>query len=118
MIPPVVDRLVAAINSHDIDALVACFAPSFSVEWPVHPARSFDGTDQVRRNWTAIFEARPTIQAKVTSHSSTDGEFWGEWEFAGDDRDGVPFCDRGVIIITAGQDAIVRSRFYMEPVDQ
>jgi hypothetical protein len=57
--------LGAAINSHDIDALTACFAPGFSMESPVHPARAFGGSDQVRRNWEAMFQARPNVQAKV-----------------------------------------------------
>jgi hypothetical protein len=37
---------------HDIDALTACFASSFANDWPAHPARSFTGADQVRRNYT------------------------------------------------------------------
>jgi hypothetical protein len=31
----VVDRLVDAINGHDLERLTQCFAPTFSMVWPV-----------------------------------------------------------------------------------
>lgn len=46
----VVARLLRATNEHDLDGVVACFAPDYSNETPVHPARSFQGREQVRRN--------------------------------------------------------------------
>jgi ketosteroid isomerase-like protein len=49
-----IDRLVAATNAHDLDGIVACFADDYALESPLHPARSFKGTEQVRRNWTQI----------------------------------------------------------------
>jgi SnoaL-like domain len=41
----VVRRLQDATNAHDIDAMVACFAPDYRNETPVHPARSFTGRE-------------------------------------------------------------------------
>jgi len=32
----VINRLVEAMNKHDIDALVACFATDYVNVWPVH----------------------------------------------------------------------------------
>jgi ketosteroid isomerase-like protein len=55
----VVRRLQAATNAHDLDALVACFAPDYLSEIPAHPARSFRGSEQVRRNWTQILAGVP-----------------------------------------------------------
>src|SRR4051812_40894700 len=46
-----VDRLVQATNDHDLDGLVACFAADYENATPAHPARSFRGREQVRRNW-------------------------------------------------------------------
>lgn len=46
---PVVKRLLAALNSHDVEAVVACLAEDLTTERPAHPARSFHGKDQVRR---------------------------------------------------------------------
>lgn len=118
MPPSVVDRLVEAINSHDLERLTDCFSPTFSMVWPVHPARSFSGRDGVRRNWRAIFEAYPDIQVTLRARVQSGDESWGEWEFKGKGRDGGPsFWQRGVIIVVADGELIVQSRFYMEPVE-
>ena len=118
MAPSVVDRLADAISTRDIEALVACFAPTFSMEWPVHPARSFNGPDQVQRNWEALFRAYPTIQAMIATRVQSGDETWGEWEFTSEAHDGARFWQRGVIIVNIEGEHIVKSRFYMEPVEE
>jgi hypothetical protein len=110
---PVVKRLIEAINSHDLDALVATFAHDFTCEWPAHPARSFAGPDQVRRNWAAVFAQFPEIHVSVTGSAGSADEFWGEFHYA---RPGAVDL-RGVIVIKVRADEIVQSRFYMEEVD-
>ena len=55
-------RLRDATNLHDLDALVGCFALDFENETPAHPARSFRGRDQVRKNWAQIFAGVPDIE--------------------------------------------------------
>jgi ketosteroid isomerase-like protein len=118
MTASVVDRLVDAINGHDLERLTECFAPTFSSVWPVHPARSFNGRDRVRRNWETIFDAHPDIQVTLTTRAQSGDEIWGEWEFKDENRDGgPPFWQRGVIIMVADGDVIGQSRFYMEPVE-
>lgn len=117
MTAPVIDRLIDAINTHDIDALLNCFPPDYVNTWPAHPDRSFTGLDPVRRTWEMMFQARPDITAKVTAHARAGDEIWAEWEFLGTEHDGAPFHQRGVIITTINHDLIARTRFYMEPVD-
>ena len=61
--PSLIDALESirrATNDHDLDALVACFAPDYQSEFPVHPDRAFHGLEQLRRNWMLIFGAVPT----------------------------------------------------------
>ena len=53
------DTLCAAINAHDIDAFMACFDDDYDSAQPVHPGREFHGSEQVRRNWTALFREVP-----------------------------------------------------------
>lgn len=36
--PQVLDRLVAAINAHELEAMVSCFAQDYTNETPVHPS--------------------------------------------------------------------------------
>jgi hypothetical protein len=44
----VMNELLEAMNAHDLDAFVACFAPDYRSEQPVHPSRAFEGNDKVR----------------------------------------------------------------------
>lgn len=55
-----VARLCRATNAHDLEAVVACFAPDYRNETPAHPERGFTGSDQVRKNWQQIFATIPT----------------------------------------------------------
>ena len=113
----VLDRLLAAINAHELEAMVSCFAEDYTNETPVHPPRGFRGQEQVRTNWSQIFAAVPNIEARVV-RSCVDGEtLWTEWEMAGDRVDGSPFLMRGVVIFGVAGDTIASARFYLEPVE-
>jgi hypothetical protein len=110
---PLVQRLIGALNSRDLDVVSSCFGPDFSGEWPAHPGRDFQGPEQVRRNWEMIFKMSPEITIAMTNAVEVGDEVWGEWHYtkaAGQDL-------RGVVIITVRDDLIRRSRFYMEPID-
>jgi ketosteroid isomerase-like protein len=111
-----VDRLCAAVNAHDLDALVDCFSPAYRNETPAHPSRGFAGQAQVRRNWEQIFGAVPDLVADV-SWTADDQTAWSEWEMRGTRRDGVPHLMRGVVIFGVEGDVAAWARFYLEPVD-
>ena len=116
--PPVLGRLVAAINAHELEAMVSCFAEDYTNETPVHPLRGFRGREQVRTNWSQIFAAVPNIQARVV-RSTVDGDMlWTEWDMAGDRADGERFLLRGVAIFGLLGDTIASARFYLEPVEE
>ncbi len=53
----VIARLHNAQNEHSLEAFVECFAPNYQSEQPVHPGRGFGGREQVRKNWSSIFES-------------------------------------------------------------
>ena len=115
--PQVLERLLAAINAHDLEAMVSCFADDYVNETPVHPLRGFRGQEQVRINWSQIFAAVPNIQAR-TVRSTVDGDtLWTEWDIAGDRADGARFLMRGVVIFGVAGDTIASARFYLEPVE-
>jgi ketosteroid isomerase-like protein len=79
----VAERLKAAMNAHDIDAFVACFDEQYESEQPVHPDRAFRGRDQVRRNWSAIFEGVPDFTAELITASAEGDTEWSEWRWRG-----------------------------------
>jgi ketosteroid isomerase-like protein len=112
-----VERLVRATNDHDIDALVACFAPEYSNETPVHPGRGFRGRDQVRRNWEQIFAFVPDVRAEVVRLTADGDTVWSEWEMNGTRRDGTAHHMRGVILFGVRDGLAQWARFYLEPVE-
>ncbi len=116
-LPPAVARLVEAVNAHDLDAMIDCFAPDYVNETPLHPERNFRGRDQVRRNWSHIFRAVPNIQIDPQRCTvDAEGSVWVEWDFTGTFVDGSPHRMRGVSIFGVEQDRFVWVRFYLEPV--
>lgn len=115
--PEVLDRLLAAINGHELEAMVSCFAEDYTNETPVHPSRGFRGQDQVRTNWSQIFAAVPNIQARVVRSGVDRDTVWTEWEMAGDRVDGAGFLMRGVVIFGVAGETIASARFYLEPVE-
>jgi hypothetical protein len=75
----VVYRLRDAVNAHDLDALVDCFAPEFRSELPTFPDASFVGSENVRRNWGRIFSSVPDITAEIVRSTSDADMVWVEW---------------------------------------
>ena len=111
-------RLLDAVNRHDLDALADCFAPAFVNETPAHPARSFIGRDQVKKNWAQIFGGVPDLQAEIVRQVAQDDMVWLEWEMRGTRRDGTRHLMRGVSIFGEIDGEFAWVRFYLEPVEQ
>ena len=114
----VLARLERATNAHDMNGLVACFAPDYRNDTPAHPERSFTGREQVRRNWEQIFAAIPDLTARVLRSAVNGGEVWSEWEHRGKRRDGSAHVMRGVVIFGVADGLLTWARFYLEPVQE
>jgi len=113
-----VGRLREAVDAHDLDRLVACFAADYRNETPAHPARGFDGRDQVRTNWERLFTGIPDLSADVLRVAHDGGTTWSEWEMRGTLPDGRRHLMRGVVIFGVADQQASWARFYLEPVDQ
>ncbi len=114
----VLERLVQAVNGHDLEGMVACFADDYVNETPVHPLRGFTGNEQVRRNWAQIFGGVPDVRAELPRQVVDGDTAWTEWEMSGTRQDGITFLMRGVVIFMVEDDAISAARFYLEPVEE
>lgn len=112
-----VRRMIAAANRHDLDAMVAEFSDDFENITPIHPAQSFTGNAQVRRNWENLFAGIPDLHLTVHDATAADGTVWMEWSNAGTRRDGTAVEMAGVSIFTVRDDRIGGVHFYLEPVD-
>jgi ketosteroid isomerase-like protein len=112
------DRLTAAQNAHDVEAMLACFHEDYRSEQPLFPARTFRGIAQVRANWSALLESIPDFHAEIL-RSAVDGEtVFVEIHWTGTKADGTPFEERGVIIMGIGDDRISWGRLYADEVER
>jgi hypothetical protein len=112
----VVERLHQALNEHNLETLLACFAPSFQGEQPLHPDRAFEGIEQVRKNWSIIFQDVPDFHAELLRLTVAGDTAWIEWHYFGTRGNGIQLDMRGVTIVGIEADRIKWARLYMEPV--
>jgi ketosteroid isomerase-like protein len=111
--------MLSALNAHDLDAFVACFAADYDSQQPAHPSRDFRGRDQVRRNWEGVFSGVPDLTAELVSLAvADDGVEVCEWLWRGSHMDGSPFAMTGVTVMGVRHDQIAWGRLYMEVIEQ
>ena len=114
----VLERLHLALNSHDIEAFVSCFHADYKSEQPAHPNREFSSRDQVRKNWSALFQDMPDFRADLLRTAIDGDTVWGEWDWRGTHTDGTAGFFRGVTIFGVQDDLIIWGRLYMEPLEE
>lgn len=110
-------RLHEAMNQHDLEAFVACFAPDYRSEQPAQPSRNFTGSDQVRKNWSVFFSAVPDFHAELLRAVEEDGTIWAEWHWTGTRADGTRLDLRGVTLFGVHEDHLAWGRLYMDQVE-
>jgi len=114
----VVERLNAAMNARDIDAFVACFDNEYESEQPAHPDRAFRGREQVRQNWSAIFEGVADFRSELVQRAASGEMEWSEWRWRGTQPDGTPLDMAGVIVCGVRHGRVAWARLYVEPVEE
>jgi hypothetical protein len=65
--PTVLERLGEPLNWHDLDAMLDCFDHDYRSEQPAHPNRGFGGREQVRKNWSGMFESFPDFPVRAAA---------------------------------------------------
>jgi hypothetical protein len=91
----VIDRLVAALNAHDVDGAVGLVHLDYRSVQPAHPGRACTGRDQMRANWAAVFAGIPDFCAAVLRSVDDADTIWTEWHWSGTRSDGQLFEVRG-----------------------
>jgi hypothetical protein len=61
----VIDRLVVAMNAHDLDAVAGLIHEDYHSEQPAHPGRAFAGRAQMLANWEAMLAGIPDFHAEI-----------------------------------------------------
>jgi hypothetical protein len=114
----VIDRLVAALNAHDLDGAAALLDQDYRSAQPAHPGRAFVGRDRMRANWAAMFAGIPDFHAEVL-RSVEDGKLtWSEWHWTGTRTDGQSFEVRGVTVFEIVNEVITAGWLYLEDVER
>ncbi len=114
----VLERLLVAMNSHDLEGAAGLFHPDYRSEQPAHPERAFVGRDQLRANWTAMFAGIPNFKAELLSSVDDGDTTWTEWLWSGIRDDGLPFEARGVALFQIADGKIAAGRIYIEDVER
>src|SRR5579871_3993273 len=94
----VFERMIQAANRHDLEAMVACFAPDFRSEQPFYPERNFVGQAGVRKNWSFFFSTMPDFETEVLSAAVEGDTVWAELRYHGTQTDRTSHVTRGVTI--------------------
>ena len=114
----VVARLQAAMNAHDVEAFVACFAEDYDSVQPAHPDRAFRGREQVRANWSEVFTGVPDFRAETRPGRRGRRHGVVEWRWQGTQTDGGRLDMAGVIVFGLRDDRVAWARLYVEPVEE
>ena len=114
----VFERMISALNRHDLDAMVACYAADFRSEQPFHPERSFTGQAGVRKNWSFFFTTVPDIRVEILNEATEGDTVWAEVHIHGMQTDGKRHSTRGVTLQGIQADQIIWARLYIETVQE
>ena len=112
----VFEQLTQALNRHDLESMVSCFADDFRSEQPLHPDRAFTGPEGVRKNWSMFFKMMPDIQVEILNQAEDGEVVWAEAHYYGTQVDGKKYSMRGVNILGIRNGQIKWTRIYVEPV--
>ncbi|MGH2497140.1 MAG: nuclear transport factor 2 family protein [Ktedonobacteraceae bacterium] len=112
----VFERMIQAANRHDLEEMVACFAPNFRSEQPFYPERNFAGRAGVRENWSFFFSTMPDFRVDILSEAIEGDTVWAELLFHGTQIDGQKQVTRGVTISGIQEEQIAWARLYIETV--
>ena len=114
----VVDRLVVAVNAHDLDAVADLVHEDYRSEQQAHPGRAFAGRAQMLANWAAMFAGIPDFHAEICRSVQDGDTTWTEWRWSGTRSDGLAFEMRGVTLFEVTDGQVVAGRLYLEDVER
>jgi ketosteroid isomerase-like protein len=114
----VIDRLAAAVNAHDLDAVAGLIHQDYRSEQPAHPGRAFAGRAQMLANWEAMLTGIPAFRAEICRSVQDGDTTWTEWHWSGTRSDGQAVEMRGVTLFEVAGGQIVAGRLYLEDVEQ
>jgi limonene-1,2-epoxide hydrolase len=112
------ESMIEAANRHDLEAMVACFAPEYRGELPFTPERNCTDQAGVRTNWGSFFSAMPDFHVEILREAVEGETVWAEVFFQGTQTDGGKRLMRGVNIMGRQSSKIAWGRLYQQTVQE
>ncbi len=112
------EHMIEAANRHDLEAMVAYFAPDYRAELPFTPERNFIGRAQVRKNWSVLFSTMPDFRVDILNRAVEGDTVWAEVFFHGTQTDEVKRIMRGVFIVGVQAEQIAWGKLYQDRVQE
>lgn len=109
------ERLFAAFNRHDAEAVMACFTPDVifhAAAGPEAQGRRIEGQAAVRAAFAGVWTAMPDVQWTVRRHAVFGDRAVSEWLFTGTSAEGARVEAEGLDLFTfAGEAIAAKSAF-------
>jgi len=111
-LPLPLHQLIQAWNTQDAALLAACLHLDYESIQPHDPERNFWGRAAAVRNWQAVFDAVPNLQAELLRWAVGGNEVWTEWRWHGTYQSGAAFRAGGVMVFGLSGAQIAWARVY------
>jgi ketosteroid isomerase-like protein len=112
-------RFADAINAHDLDAIVSCFAPDYHDVEPAHPRRRIlGGETEVRKNWGTVLQNVTDFTTEVRTIAAEGDVALIEHDWSGTRPDGTRLHLRGVNVFGVRNGQFAWGRIYLESVEE
>ena len=103
-VPDPVERVLAALNAHDVEAFVACYAPDATIEDGCDTVFAH-GHDGLRERYAPLFERFPDVRVEPVMRTAV-----GEYVVQEEQVTGRGAAERHVAVYTIRGGLIVRER--------
>ena len=114
----VFESMIEAANRHDLEAMVAHFAPDYRSESPFTSESNFSGQQGVRKNWGSFFSTMPDFRVEILSEAVEGDTVWTELFLHGTKADGTKQMIQAVNIMGIQGGKIAWTRLYQTPVQE
>lgn len=112
----VAERWVGALNRHDLEAAVDCFAPDYRDEAPARRGEFVEGRPKIRENLARLLGDVADLRAELLGAVADDHTVWIEWRMSGTRRGGSRMEFVGVNLFGVDNGRFRWGRIYTELV--
>jgi ketosteroid isomerase-like protein len=113
-------RLVAAFNAHDLDAVMSFFAEDCELMMPRGPepwGQRYVGKAEVRKGLATRFEGLPDVHYGDDQHWVSGNHAVSQWTLTGTTKDGKKIRVRGCDLLEFRDGKIIRKDSYWKIVE-